>query len=32
MDYKLVLDDFEGPLELLYQLVKKMKLILVKFL
>jgi segregation and condensation protein A len=23
MDYKLVLDDFEGPLELLYQLVKK---------
>ena len=23
MDYKLILDDFEGPLELLYQLVKK---------
>lgn len=23
MDYKVVLDDFEGPLELLYQLVKK---------
>ena len=23
MDYKLVLDDFEGPLELLYKLVKK---------
>jgi segregation and condensation protein A len=23
MDYKLILDDFEGPLELLYQLIKK---------